>query len=589
MSDTRVKVKLPKDKAAQLNKSGIKSIIRRSHENEIRLADPTSFFDKISKPVESRLYNWIKEVESSQEEMLDLNGSSKIVEVDVVTGKWRWRDIKSTKELREVLKTSEKSYSAFMKLRENNLKRYLSKRAKEDDYGGYGFADDSYASGGSLGSFPNRSEFTPLIGTPFFKQLYLQDYWEMHSKCFWYSNYSGIAKFIVDVTRNFVMGRGFSVSFKDQKAQDAWNRYEERSNIQEESRNWCDELTKFGENMLMKTFTPNGILHKSFDPSTIWEIVTDPENISDVKYYHQQYSTQYQLFSATGAPITKYIIKQLPPELVHHTKINVTSYEKRGRSDLLSPLLYFKYYEDYTQAKLIRAKNEAAFIWDVSIDGSDEDVQAYISSTQSIVDVPPGSENVHNKAITRTALSPTFGKAGADQIAQDILSYVAMSVTIPVTYFGTSATAGGTKAGALVSTEPVAKKMAERQLKMEHLIRRVVKDVLYDAGLDSNQEFEVNFPELMEEDRTAKIQDLVVAKQEGVISHRRMSEMISKEMRITKYDYESEQSDIEGEARNPNMFDIPDDQDLTKPEDDMQNNNERKLDRATIKKDNLSY
>jgi hypothetical protein len=107
--------------------------------------------------------------------------------------------------------------------------------------------------------------------------------------------------------------------------------------------------------MIKKIPGPKGITHKSFDPSTIWEIVTDPENISDIAYYHQQYNTQYQLYATKQDPVSKYIINQLPPELIIHGKVNVTPYEKRGRSDLLAPLLYFKYYEDFMQAKLIRA------------------------------------------------------------------------------------------------------------------------------------------------------------------------------------------------------------------------------------------
>jgi hypothetical protein len=306
----------------------------------------------------------------------------------------------------------------------------------------------------------------------------------MHSKCFWYKNYSGIAKMVIEMTRNFVLGKGFNVTFENEALQPLWNEYEERSNVQEEIRNWCDELSSFGENMVKKIPTPKSLIHRSFDPSTVWEIVTDPENITDIKYYHQQYNTQYQLYGTKDAPVSRYIINQIPPQLVHHTKVNVTSYEKRGRSDLLAPLLYFKYYEDYMVAKLSRAKNEAAFIWDVEIDGSEEDVQMYITNTQNIVDVPPGSENVHNKAIKRTPLAPSLGTGGADGIAQDILSYIAMGVSIPVNYMGTFGTGGYTKAGALVATEPVAKKMMERQLKLEHLVRKIVRDVLIDAGKD---------------------------------------------------------------------------------------------------------
>lgn len=584
MDDVKVKVKLNRKRARSLKNTRVKSILHRAHENEIKLANPTEFFNKISQPIESKLYSWMKLVETNSEQMLDTIGESKIVEIDVVSGKWRWNKISTMAALKEMLKKNQNAYDTFMKIRENQIKRVM--RQREDVFGGSGFSDDY--GGSNTGAFPTRQEYTPLIGTPFYKQLYLSDYWEMHSKCFWYSNYSGIAKMIVDMKRNFVLGKGFSISFRKegQKGQDAWKAYEDRSNIQEEIRNWHDDLTKFGENIIRKIPTANGIIHRSIDPSTIWEIVTDPENILDIKYYHQQYNTQYQLFTAAGAPSSKYVINQLPPQMMIHTKVNVTSYEKRGRSDLLAPLLYFKYFEDYMQAKLIRAKNEAAFIWDVSIDGSDEDVNDYIIGSQSMADVPPGSENVHNKAITRTPLSPQFGQVGSDQIAQDIMSYVAMSVSIPVTYFGTSFTTGSTKAGALVATEPVGKMMAERQMKIETLLRKIVRDVLIDAKLnpdDPKYKFEVNFPEIIEEDRAQKMQDVAFAKQEGAITHRRMSEMLVKELKINEYDYDDEQTEIEKESKDPRLTQIPE-----MPQDN-QNQPDRSVDRAGTKKQDSNF
>jgi hypothetical protein len=391
---------------------------------------------------------------------------------------------------------------------------------------------------------------------------------------------------IVDITRNFVMGKGFTVTFDNPKAQKVWAEYEERTMIQEAARDWCDELTKFGENMIKKIPGPIGISHQSFDPSTVWEIVTDPENIRNIKYYHQQYNTQYQIFATPDAPTSKYIINQIPPQLVLHTKVNVTSYEKRGRSDLLAPLLYFKYFEDYMTASLIRSKNEAAFIWDVTVKGSDEDVNAYISNSQSIADAPPGSENVHNESIVRTPLSPQFGAGQQSEASANILSYVAMSTSVPMNYFGTHHTGGDTRAGALVATEPVAKKMVERQLKMEYMIRRIVKDVLVDANLDPNQPFEVTFPEIMEEDRSAKIKDLIVAQQEEVISHKTMAHMIAKELKVTKYDYDKEQEEIEERKSTQGLFDT--EPGLTPGADSGDDEKRRAFDRSKVKKQGLS-
>lgn len=554
--DVIVKVELPHELAESTKNRRVISSVRRSTENEIRLTNPADFFKKMDQPVQSRLYNFISEVKEKSEEMLDTQGISKIMEINPDTGQWRWRIVSNTSHLKQLITLSEESHSKYMMQRERQLAEKFKKRLKHKE-DGFNFADDT-GSNFNQNAQPVRDQFTPLLGTPFFKQMYLYDYWEMHSKCFWYSNYSGVGKFVVDTTRNFVMGKGFNISFKNTKHYDIWQAYEDRNNFQEQVRMWCDDLTKFGESMVRKTYTKKGITHRNFDPSTIWEIVTDPENINDVKYYHQQYNTQYQIYTTKNIPSSKYVLNQLPPEIVMHNKVNVTAFEKRGRSDMLSILLYLKYYEDYMQCRLLRAKNESAFIWDVTVKGSGEDVSAYISNSENISDVPPGSENVHNDAIERKPLSPQFGQQSTDQMALDMLSYVAMGTTIPMSYFGTGLVTQGSRAGAIVSTEPVVKKMTERQNKIEDIIRAVVFDVMKDAGQKiTAEDFEVNMPEIFEEDRSKKISDLIIAKDERVFTHKRMSEMMAKEFRVTKYDYEGEQKEIKKELSQQGLFQDP--------------------------------
>lgn len=573
-----VQVELTKDRAEALKKPGMKSLVRRSHEHQVQILNPTDFFAKINRPIESKLASFMEQVKTTSEEMLDTVGRSKIVEVDPISGKWRWREITSTAQLKEAIEQSEKSYGKFMKLQESSMLRRLG-----EDWSGMGFDGSSQG----MSSFPARPEFTPLISSPFYKQLYLYDYWEMHSKCFWFKNYSAIGKMVVDMTRNFVLSKGFTVTFDNVKAEEAWKKYEDYSGIQEAARNWCDELTTFGEIMIKKSFSPMGIMHKAIDPSTVWEIVTDPENIGDIRYYHQQYNTQYQIFGDAKTPLSKYVINQIPPGLIFHEKVNVTSFEKRGRSDLLSVLLYFKYYEDYMQSRLIRAKNESAFIWDVTIKGSDEDVQAYISGTESMADVPPGSENVHNEAIERKPLSPNLGAQSQDMIAQDILSYVAMGTMIPVNYMGTFGTGGSTKAGAVVATEPVAKKMLERQLKLENVIRKIVKEVLRSNNINPEGiHFEVTFPDILEGDRSAKIQDTIVAHQQKIISHKTMSGIIAKELRYNSYDYAKEQDQIaEEDKKNSASLGFPDVPGLT-PEDQDAESRSSAIDKHDVRQDN---
>lgn len=562
---TLIKTELSKEHAKALKDKKVRSFIRRSSEIEVQIAKPKEFFKDIDRPVTSRLDRWLEEVKSTTEEHLDNRGYSRIVEVNPANGKSRWRMIQNWSEFQEAMKSSEKSYGKYMKMREQRV-RHLYRQGKE--FGDFGFGGSG---GNDQSAFPVRGEYTPLIGSPFFKQLYLYDYWSMHSKCFWYQNYSPIAKMVKDITRNFVMGNGFSVVFTAingnkstaMKAEEAWKKYEEFSKIQETAPSWCDDLTWAGENMIRRQPTAKGVLHKSFDPSTCWEIVTEPTDISDIKYYHIQYNTQYQLYGDKKTPLSKYVLEQLPPQMVMHNKINVSNYEKRGRSDLLSPLIYFKYYEDYLQARLIRAKNEAAFIWDVTVKGGQEDIDAYISGTESMTNVPPGSENVHNEAITRTPMSPQLSTVAKDNVAVDILSMVAMSQVIPVSFFGGAQVSTSTKAGAVVGTEPVVKKMTERQNVMKQTLRQIVVDVLVQAKIDpATVTYEIVMPDILEGDSQAKVKAYYAAKDEKVISHKTMSQLVAKELKVQQYDYDDEQEQIETEAQNSLLFPDAQDPDL---------------------------
>src|SRR5262245_245786 len=67
-----------------------------------------------------------------------------------------------------------------------------------------------------------------------------------------------------------------------------------------------------------------------------------------------------------------------------------------------------------------------------------------------------------------------------------------------------------------------------------------------------------SFPTVYEENRAEKIKDLAAANELKVISHRRLSELISNELALDQYDYDVELQQIAAEAQSP----------LLKPPDD---------------------
>ena len=582
-----------------------KDVWRNAGGPQIDLMTPEEFYKSLNKPVDSRAHKFFEQIKEGDQSVA-VHPSSKIVVVDPETNKWKWEKVNSASHLKSLMEQSKDADDKLRRMREARVYAFMQKRKnankkknREDFFGGS--SDETIPTNpNNLTGYEIKHEFTPLLGTPFFKQMYLYDYLLMHSKVFWYKNYSGPAKLIINIFRNFVIGEGFSVTCDDDKAMEAWERYEERSQIHEKLPVWFDELCYAGELMLEKKPRPDGIVHASIDPSTIWEIVTDPENIEDIKYYHQQYPTQYQLFSAPGAPITEYVLRQLPPELVHHVKLNVTSQEKRGRSDLLAALLYLKYFDDYIGFKLQRTKAEAAYFWDVVVKGDLNAVNAYINQTQSTVDVPPGSENVHNEAIERKPIMPSLSHSGTDEVAKWILSYIFMSVGIPTSYAGTLESTGASRASALVSTEPVTKMMEERRHKIEWLLHNIWQDVMIDEGLDPDTDVEFNFPELIVEDRSKKIEDVINCHRQKVVSHQTMCEILAKEMNITTYNYDDEQKKIQEELlADPDLLDPEvafdakvqaaaggNEQDLTDKGDDSEIKADRSLDRNKVRDQN---
>lgn len=576
------------------------SRVRAAADSDFKIISSEDFYRDIRRPVTSPLYKYIDQLKSKDAVHGNFHEDARILEFNLHNDKMRYRGIKNSQDLLEAVKKSESMNGLVKKIREAKIRESRQKHLRnlvEDQFGGPGFSDDMGGGLPNTSAFPVKTEFAPLIGTPFFKQMYLYDYLLAHSKCFYFKNYSGIAKNIIGNVRNFVIGRGFSVTIDDEKAEAAWDKYLERSNVEVEIRNWTDELTCFGEIFLKKVFTPQGIIHRSIDPSTIWEIVTDPENINDVKYYHQQYSTQYQMYGDKNTPLSKYILQQLPPDQVRHYKVNVTSYEKRGRGDMLAALLYLKYYEDYTQFKLLRVKNEAAFSWDVTVKGDEGDVDNYMTQTADLMNMPPGSENVHNEAIERKPLAPAFSHSGTDDVMKWIVSYICMNHNIPATYLGLLETAGGsTRAGALVSTEPVIRMFDERRTFVERMADDIFRDVMIDSGIDPDTvEHEFNFPEFVNEDRTKKIQDLITCKDEKFFTHKRAAEMAAKEMTVNNYDYEKEQEEIQEEVQSNPLVDMTIDDpaatQLTKGDLNQQNGSKdnRAFDRNAVRQQGKTF
>lgn len=447
------------------------------------------------------------------------------------------------------------------------VKTKPSKRLRE--------AIDSFSTDGDFGSPQNigGSDFTPLLGGPFNKQLYYRDYLRMISACYYASNHDPAAKAVTNILCDFTMGRGFQLhtTGKDAAvAQVVWNAFCKANDFYKQMDSFADELSRYGETMWW--WLPNNQTRISFrpapgevvpkamiprirlvDPSNFAEIITIPEDIAQgVLYYVWMAPTQYQMYTRDNQPTTKFIYQQIPAEQIMHVKVNSVSNEKRGRSDFFPSLGYMKRLRDGVNYGLVAQQKAAAWCIDTTIDGDLGDITDYITYQQQqerdTGEHTAGSEFVHTKAIEREYLANSASSKGSDSpVFQWCLSMIAMSSGIPISYLGTHLSGGSTRASALVATEPVAKRFERRQLTYSRTVEQIFYRVMEGFKI-MNVGCDIIFPELIKQDRSALFKDLSLAQTNGWISKKRAAEVSNKELGTKDFNYEKEQEDIDAEG-----------------------------------------
>jgi hypothetical protein len=409
-------------------------------------------------------------------------------------------------------------------------------------------------------------DFIPLLGGPFFKQLYLSDMLKQTQLAFHAYHHDPIANAAINIIVDFTLGRGFRVDHPDNKAMFLWESFEQANELQDKFHLLAKELSVYGETMVhwlpgnASHFTynlspgqkiPVGLIPRIIlrDPSSCWEVVTYPEDITRVLTYVFSYPTQYSMYSAkdegTRVPTTKFIYDHTPADQIMHFKVNTLSNEKRGRSDLYPVFGYLKRLRDAVNWEMIKAHKLSAWCTDITVDGNQADIDALVDQLGQQTIPNAGSEFIHSTKIKREYLGSEGGKGTPGGSFDWTLSMICAGIGIPQSYFGTHHNGGSTRASAIVATEPVAKKFEMRQQVYERIIKKIASKLFDHFGMSgAEKDLEITFPEVITQDRSAKLKDLALAETQRWISPERAAEIASKELNISEYDFEEEQAKI---------------------------------------------
>lgn len=429
---------------------------------------------------------------------------------------------------------------------------------------------DSFAT--DMGDMPTLGgvgdDFVPLLGGPFYRQLYQLDYIRQANAAFYAYNHDPLAHAAINILSDFTLGRGYRVDSDNQAALSLWRAFEKVNRLPEQMLQLSREIAIYGESMIwwlpenqtkiiQRPYPgqkiPKGLIPRVrlIDPTVIYDYITDPEDISSVLYYVWMAPTQYQVFSGLeqgkNVPSAKFIFQQIPADQISHYKVNSVSNEKRGRSDLFSVMGYLKRLRDSVNYSIIALQKQSAFCVDTIVRGNQSDLDAYIEDQQRFGTIAPaGSEFVHTDAIERKYLGVEGGKGTNSPAFEWAFSMFCAGIGIPVSYFGSHLSGGQTRASAIVATEPVAKRFEQRQAVFERIIQDLWDRLMEWAKLGS-VDCEVTFPELITQDRSQKLKDLALAQSQGWLSKETASTVAAKEFNLTSYEYEVEKDEIEKE------------------------------------------
>lgn len=525
----------------------IKSELPYDRYNEF-IDKETYEFNESFKPCDLNDPNSIKsiaEMVAFLEKNKDAQIDARVVAINKETGKRAFKSIER-EEFLEAFKNGEKNFKGF--------------RFKE---GMDSFAADD--GGGGLNSGLIGDDFVPLLGGPFYKNLYFYDFIKQANAAFYAYNHDPVAHQAVNILKEFTLGRGFRVDSDNEAALALWDAFAKANNLQKMMDQLAIEMSINGEIMLwwlpendakiIQDPYPGQKIPKALlprvrllDATVFWEVVTEPEDITNVLYYVWVAPTQWQMYTGldnnTMLPSTKFIFQTIPADQIDHHKINCFSNEKRGRSDLFPVLGFLKRLRDSVNYSLVALQKQAAWCIDTTIEGNQADIDAYIQDQNSIgTFAPAGSEFVHSAKITREYKGVEgTGKGGGNVTFEWAISMVASGLGIPVSYFGTHLSGGQTRASAIVATEPVAKRFEARQKVFEQVILKLWDRLMEWAKIEAD--CEVTFPEIITQDRSQKLKDLALAEQEEWLSKDRVAQMVAKEFNVTDYVFEEEQAKI---------------------------------------------
>ena len=266
-----------------------------------------------------------------------------------------------------------------------------------------------------------------------------------------YATKDPMGKQAIRLWTDYTFGTGMTWQVEDEGAKKAlegfWNSKANQSILSARGqRKSSDKLLIDGEIFFAIFLGAKGEAKiRHIDPLEIIELITDPDDKEDVKFYRRQWSdtqgkpheTIYRstvnIKGEAAVDIYGKSIKHNDEALVYHLTCNTIT--QRGNPLLLPALLWMKYNTKFLASRIGIMLALAKFAWKSKVKGGQTAVDIIKAKTHE-QEVAAGSHLVENLGVDTQPIKTESGASSAYQDGRMIKLQIAAAVGIPEQYFG---------------------------------------------------------------------------------------------------------------------------------------------------------
>lgn len=334
-------------------------------------------------------------------------------------------------------------------------------------------------------SLPAETEFLPLRGSAQGMADWSVQRTMQESRRAWREN--PIARRIVSITSQYVIGKGFRIQCEDERVQEMLTQFWNHPYNQMELRvkEWCEELCRSGNLFILFSTDLSGMSYVRAIPAESVSGINARENDSEqpvsfrIRRNGILNGTSVGFPNEETIPVASFDLPNPEPAILHFAVNRPIGYQW-GEPDLAPLLKWISRYSNWLEdrARLNRYRNSFLFVVKSRMIGEAQRVQR--QRQLNAIPPEPGSILVTNENENWEVLSPRLESNNANQDGLALKKMIAAGAGIPLHFLAEPESEN--KASAESARESTWRHFEQRQQFMIQLVQRVLGQVLLRAA-----------------------------------------------------------------------------------------------------------